>query len=41
MIRLAQGVVALALIVVGVWFLVSWPAALIAGGVLLIVDRLT
>jgi hypothetical protein len=39
--RAAQGFIALALIVAGVWFTVGWPVALIVAGVLLLVDRLT
>ena len=36
-----EAVVGAAALCVGVAFLVSWPAALIVAGVLLLIDRLT
>lgn len=39
--NLAEGLAAVALITVGVWFAVSWPVALIVAGCLVLLDRLT
>lgn len=41
MIGAAEAVLSLLLICTGVALLVSWPAALIVAGVLLLIDRLT